>query len=167
MAVDGLDDVRSPFGVLSDPAHDDIAAARRRVRKYRCPETAARVVAKLNFGFWNSLPAKRYEATLWTCYLRLAFPNLQPQRRAAVHRALDEMLSVRNRIARHEAIHNRDLTADMSTIYRPLDWIGADARAWAVSLSRRQSIVAADPSREDTLFVSEVGSRIPGSRDGN
>jgi hypothetical protein len=135
-----------PLGVLSDLAHDDIAAARRRVRKLRRPETPGRVVAELNFGFWKFLLAKRYEATLWTGYLRLAFPNLQPQRRAIVYRALDQMHTVRNRIAHHETIHRRDLTADMLTIYRLLDWIDADVRSWAVSLSRLQHIAASDPS---------------------
>jgi DnaJ-domain-containing protein 1 len=135
-----------PLDVLSDLARDDIAAARRRVRKLRRPETPGRVVAELNFGFWKYLLAKRYEATLWTGSLRLAFPNLQPQKRAVVHRALDEMHTVRNRIAHHEAIHCRDLTADMLTIYRLLDWIDRDVCAWAVSLSRLQPIVASQPS---------------------
>ncbi len=134
-----------PLGVLSAPARDDIAA-RRRVRKLRRPETPGRVVAELNFGFWKFLLAKRYEATLWTGYLRLAFPNLQPQRRAVVYRALDEMHTVRNRIAHHESIHSRDLAADIVTIYRLLDWINTGVRAWAVSLSRVQSIVASHPS---------------------
>jgi hypothetical protein len=135
-----------PLGVMSDLAHDDIAAARRRVRKLGRAETPGRVVAELNFGFWRFLLTKRYEATLWTGYLRLAFPNLQPQKRAAVYLALDKMHTVRNRIAHNETIHSRDLTADMLTIYRLLDWIDADVRAWAVSISRLQPIIASRPS---------------------
>ena len=135
-----------PLGVLSDLAHDDIAAARRRVRKLRRPETPGRIIAELSFGFWKFLLAKRYEATLWTGYLRHAFPNLQPQNRATVYRALDELHTVRNRIAHHEPIHNRDLTADTLTIYRLLDWIDHDVRAWAVTLSRLQPIIAARPN---------------------
>lgn len=135
-----------PLGVLSGLAHEDIAAARRRVRKLRRPETPGRVVAELSFGFWKFLLAKRYEATLWTGYLRHAFPNLQPQSRTVVYRALDELHTVRNRIAHHEPIHSRDLTADTLTIYRLLDWIDADVRAWAVSLSRLQPIIAARPN---------------------
>jgi len=135
-----------PLGVLSDLAHEDIAAARRRVRKLWRPETPGRVVAELSFGFWKFLLAKRYEATLWTGYLRHAFPNLQPQSRAVVYRSLDELHTVRNRIAHHEPVHSRDLTADMLTIYRLLDWIDADVRAWAVSLSRLQPLIAARPN---------------------
>ncbi len=134
-----------PLGVLSDLAHEDIAAARRRVAKLRRPETPGRVIAELNFGFWKFLLAKRYEATLWTGYLRHGFPNLQPQSRAVVYRALDDLHTVRNRVAHHEPIHSRDLTADTLTIYRLLDWIDADVRAWAVTLSRLQPIIAARP----------------------
>ncbi len=116
--------------MLSEFAREDIAGARRRVRKLRRPETPGRVVVELNFGFWKFLVAKRYEATLWTGHLRRAFPNLQPQNRATVYRALDELHTLRNRIARHEPIHTRDLKADAVTIYRPLDWIDNDVRAW-------------------------------------
>jgi hypothetical protein len=135
-----------PLGVLSDLAHDDIAAARHRVRKLRRPEKPGRVVAELNFGFWKYLLAKRDEATLWTGHLRRAFPKLQPQKRAVVCRALDELHTLRDKIAHHEPIHSRDLAADTLTIYRLLDWIDADVRAWAVSLSRLQPRIGAHPS---------------------
>lgn len=85
-------------------------------------------------------------ATLWTGYLRHAFPHLQPQSRATVYGALDELHTVRNRIAHHEPIHSRDLTADTLTIYRLLDWMDHDVRAWAVMLSRLQPIIASRPS---------------------
>jgi hypothetical protein len=136
-----------PLGVLSDLAHEDIAAARRRVQKLRRPETSGRVIAELNFGFWKFMLARRYEATLWTGHLRHGFPNLQPQSRTVVYQALDELHALRNRIAHHEPIHGRDLTADAWTIYRLLDWIDHDVRAWAVSLSRLQGIIAVRPSR--------------------
>jgi hypothetical protein len=135
-----------PRGVLSGFAREDIAAARRRVRKLHRPETPGRVVAELNFGFWRFLLAKRYEATLWTGHLRHAFPDLQPQSRVAVYRALDELHTLRNRIAHHEPVHSRDLTADTVTIYRLLDWINHDVRAWAVTLSRLAPVIAMRPT---------------------
>jgi hypothetical protein len=135
-----------PLGVLSDVAHEDIAAARYQVRKMRRPETPGRVIAELNFGFWKYLLAKRYEATLWTGYLRHAFPDLQPQRRITVFNALDELHGLRNRVAHHEPIHRRNLTEDMLTLYRMLDWINAGVREWAVKLSRLQSVIATKPT---------------------
>lgn len=135
-----------PGRVLSEFARKDIAAARRRVRKLRRPETPGRVVAELNFGFWKFLLAKRYEATLWTGHLRHAFPNLQPQNRATAYRALDELHRLRNRIAHHEPVHTRDLKADALTIYRLLDWIDHDVRTWAVTLSRLSPVIAVRPT---------------------
>lgn len=142
VAGDWYDD---PGGVLSEFAHRDIAAARSRVRKLRRPETSGRVVAELNFGFWKFLLARRYEATLWTGQLRHAFPNLLPQRRVTVYRALDELHGLRNRIAHHEPVHRRDLAGDARAIYRVLDWIDADVHLWAVTLSRLEPILAARP----------------------
>lgn len=134
-----------PLSVLSDLAREDISAARRRLRKRQHPETPGRVVAELNFGFWKFLLARRYEATLWTGYLRHAFPNLRPQSRMVVYHVLDELHTVRNRIAHHEPVHGRDVFADTLAIYRLLDWIDRDVRVWAVRLSRLSSVVAARP----------------------
>ncbi len=135
----------NPLGILSVQAVDDIAAARYRVAKLRRGESPGRVIAELNFGFWKFLLARRYEATLWTGYLRHAFPNLRPQNRATVHSALDTLHTLRNRIAHHEPIHKRDLSANMLTIYRVLDWIDPDVRAWAVSVSRLQPLIIGRP----------------------
>lgn len=134
-----------PLGVLSVQATDDIGAARNRVVKLRRGESPGRVIAELNFGFWKFLLARRYEATLWTGYLRHAFPNLRPQNRATVYGALDALHTLRNRIAHHEPIHKRNLSTDMLTIYRVLDWIDPEVRAWAIGLSRLQPLITARP----------------------
>ncbi len=135
-----------PLHVFSDQARKDIDVARDRVNRLGRPQTVGRVVAELGFGFWKFLLAKRYEATLWTGHLRHAFPNLRPQTRVTAYRALDRLHTLRNRIAHHEPIHRRDLVADSLTIYRLLDWIDADVRAWAVALSRLQPVLAARPN---------------------
>lgn len=140
-----------PLGVLSSQAADDIAAARHRVAKMRRGESPGRVIAELNFGFWRFLLARRYEATLWTGYLRQAFPNLRPQSRVVVYHSLDALHTLRNRIAHHEPIHKRDLSADMLTIYRVLDWIDPNVRAWAITLSRLQPLITARPQLSQIL----------------
>jgi len=133
-------------GVLSNHAPKDIAAARHRLRTLRRQEVPGRVVAELGFGFWRFLLAKRYEATLWTGYLRHAFPNLHPQNRAVVYQALDRLHTVRNRIAHHEPVHGRDLATDAMTLSRLLGWIDADVKVWATAQSRLGSILAAHPA---------------------
>jgi hypothetical protein len=134
-----------PLSLLSTEALDDVAKARYRVRALGRPEIPGRVIAELNFSFWKFLMARRYEATLWTGYLRHAFPHLQPQSRHVAYAALDSLHVLRNRVAHHEPIHRRDLTADMLTIYRVLDWIDPNVRAWAISVGRVQTVLAQRP----------------------
>lgn len=135
-----------PAKVLSHQAHTDIRKARHRVvHRLRRTETAGRVVAELDFGFWKFLLASRYEATLWTPRLRHAFPELRPQRRSTVYDAVDALHTLRNRIAHHEPVHQRDLTVDMLTIYRLLGWVDPDVRSWATAISRLAPILAARP----------------------
>lgn len=136
-----------PLHRLSGHARDDIDTARRRVRRLRYHETPGRIVAELNFGFWKFLLTKRYEATLWTPYLRHAFPNLLPRRRATVYESLDVLHTIRNRIAHHEPIHRRDLVADALTIDQVLDWIDRDVGAWAATFSRLSSVIALRPGK--------------------
>ena len=117
-------------------ALSDIALARKRASRPGRYETPGRIVAELNFGFWKYILAKRYEATLWTPALRHGFPGLEPKQRSVVFSAVSELHTLRNRIAHHEPIHQRDLLADLLTTYRLLDWISVDTRKWAVTFSR-------------------------------
>lgn len=52
---------------------------------------------------------------------------------------------MRNRIAHHEPIYQRVLHDDALTIYRLLDWIDADVRAWALANSRVRVALDAKP----------------------
>jgi hypothetical protein len=132
-------------GILSAEALQDISKAKDRIHRQRHAETPGRVIAELNFGFWRFLLASRYESSLWTPCLRRAFPELTPQRRTTVYEPLDQLHTLRNRIAHHEPIHTRDLRADMLSIYRILNWISPDVRAWAVNLSRIKMTIAQRP----------------------
>ena len=107
----------------------------------------SRVVSELPFGFWKYLLSKRYESSLWTQCLRHAFPGLQPQRRSLVFSSVHESHVLRNRIAHHEPIFNRDLRADSQRIFSVLEWIDVTPSIWARSLSRVESIWAERNSR--------------------
>lgn len=134
-----------PLTVFSQEASDDIAKARWRVRNLGRPETPGRVIAELNFSFWRYLLARRYEATLWTAHLRHAFPHLQPQSRQIALDSITSLNELRNRVAHHEPIYRRDLQSDMLTIFRVLEWIEPDVRAWAMTLTRLPAVVASRP----------------------
>lgn len=134
-----------PRGLLSPEALQDIDRARERVTRQDRPETPGRVVAELNFGFWRYLFAGRYEATLWTPALRHAFPNLRPQRRAAIADTTGRLHRLRNRIAHHEPIHRRNLARDATAIDTLLGWIDSEVLQWARSRSRLAAVLESRP----------------------
>lgn len=64
-----------------------------------------KVIAELSFGFWRSLTTATHEKSLWVPYLHSAYPK--GTRRTAVDRGLNDINTVRNRIAHHEPIFDR------------------------------------------------------------
>lgn len=133
-------------GLFTGVALRDISIARNRASRPGRIETPGRVVAELNFGFWKYILAKRYETTLWTPSLRHGFPGLVLQQRSIVFDAVAELHTLRNRIAHHEPIHQRNLAQDLLTTYRLIEWISPDTREWAVSFSRIQNCINSVPS---------------------
>jgi hypothetical protein len=119
-----------PRRVLDPRGHADIAKARDRVRRSGRPETPGRVVAELPFGFWRYLLAARYEQTLWTPALRHAFPHLQPRRRRSIAEPIERLHQLRNRIAHHEPIHHRNLSADHGDMLVIVSAICPYTRSW-------------------------------------
>lgn len=91
------------------------AQMQRRVRKAREFRTRTRkpslhddIVSELSYGFWRDMLSKSQMHTLWVPALHRSFPNLvgnPSQVRNAVHHTF----ILRNRIAHHEPIHQRDL----------------------------------------------------------
>lgn len=62
-----------------------------------------KVVAELTFGFWTDLAARGYHWTLWQPCLSAAFPYGRLAR-PIIHRRLEDLRYLRNRIAHHEPI---------------------------------------------------------------
>jgi hypothetical protein len=124
-----------PAGVLDGRRHEDLAAARDRLRREGKTETPGRIVAELNFGFWRFLLAHRYQTVLWAPALRLAFPHLQPRRLDLVYDPVQRLNKLRNRIAHHEPIHPLDLHALHGDLLRIVGYIDPAAEAWLSTLS--------------------------------
>jgi hypothetical protein len=105
------------------------------------------VVANLTLGFWTSLLANRYHERLWEPAVKNAFPHLVG-RRGALQQDLDGLRRVRNRIAHHEPIFNRDLAVDHQTVLGVLAMIEPRARDWLEHDSRIEQVLA---SRSETV----------------
>ena len=109
--------------------------------------SAGHIVANLTLGFWTSLLANRYHQRLWEPAIKKAFPHLKG-RRGALQQDLEALRRLRNRIAHHEPIFNRDLATDHETVLSVLAMIEPAARAWLTSNSRIIPVLAA---RADTV----------------
>lgn len=135
-----------------DPLHlfdsyrtDDVQAAHGRLARAGKADTHGRVIAELPFGFWRFLLSGRYQTTLWAQALRHAFPGLQPQSRAVVYGIVDDLGTLRNRIAHHEPIHHLDLAKRHADLLQLAAYIDPGVGAWVDSVSRVATVLAARP----------------------
>lgn len=102
-----------------------------------------KLVAELPFGFWWSLLADEYNRRLWQPALQHAFDG--PVRRRTLHAGLDDLRRLRNRIAHHEPIHNRDLEADFARVLDISSRIGSALGGHVAATSRVPALLAASP----------------------
>jgi len=138
-------------GAHGGRALDDIATARRRATRGGVPESHGKVMAELSFGFWRYLCTKPYLTSLWVPALANAFPNHaaagDPR---GVRRDVDDRVQrvwfLRNRIAHHEPIHERNLALDNTNLREKLcQWMCADTHAWVASKSRWPTVQGKRP----------------------
>jgi len=87
------------------------------------------IISELPFGFWRYLLSSKYEATLWTPYLRHSFPHFSGSPNQ-IRRAMERLHTLRNRIAHHEPIFHRNLNRDRDDCLRILSWIDAKSKVW-------------------------------------
>ena len=135
-----------PAGILDEHRHEEIATARERLRKGGKAETAGRVVAELNFGFWRFLLDKRYQPILWAQALRHAFPNLTPADRRVVYGPVVRLNEFRNRIAHHEPIHRLNLRRHHEEMLEIVDLVDHDVASWIEDLSRVPHVLSTRPA---------------------
>lgn len=83
--------------------------------------TAGKVIPELKFAFWQRMFTSRNDSRLWTPYLRTNFPNFPANMetndcRDWMFKTLDNIRTLRNRIAHHEPIFARNLNDDFSDV---------------------------------------------------
>lgn len=106
------------------------------------PELSGRVVAELSLGFWSKLLSESYHVILWAPALKGAFPNA---RRAKLHSSVEDLMRLRNRIAHHEPIHDRDLQQAYSNLPRLSERIVPGLELWIADTSRIPSTLLQRP----------------------
>ena len=100
----------------------------------------------MSFGFWCGLLSHNYAGTLWRTILYQAFPY-SDRNRVTVVGAVERCRLLRNRIAHHEPVYDRDHVEDQQTALAIVGWISPKARAWVESNSRVPEALDGRPDR--------------------
>lgn len=109
------------------------------IREFKVPRDTVptgSIVAELKFAFWVSLLGKRYDATLWRQALFRAFLPGGGTKRSMVHNRMNALRRLRNRIAHHEPIFERDLQATHNEIIEAIRWMCPHTSQWINAQSR-------------------------------
>lgn len=138
----------NPAARLSSYEIGRVGKAKSIIARARKPVDPPHVVAELSFGFWVSLlgpgPKASYEMQLWRPALHKAFPHTRLPRKE-VHKPLNYLRTLRNRIAHHEPIFRRHLEADYRNIIEVIEWICPDTAAWVEHHNAFRETMAAKP----------------------
>lgn len=122
----------------------DLQSARRKA------VTTGKVIPELKFVFWQKMFTGRYDDRIWNHHLRRALPGLNPAQsipvlRKAIFSDLEQLRSLRNRIAHHEPIFTRSLANDYAKILELVTHRCAVTAAWLNANQRATTVIAAKP----------------------
>jgi len=112
--------------------------------------TMGKVVAELNLVFWERMFTRRHDSRIWSGRVNPLFENAPAeysakQIRAAIHDDLRQIRGLRNRIAHHEPIFSRELSADYETIYRLMLWRSAITSEWMNDIQTVTKLISERP----------------------
>jgi abortive infection bacteriophage resistance protein len=95
------------------------------------PITVSDVVASVSFGFWTDILHFEMYDELWRQCTHKAFPN-RPKgtKRNTIAPIVKRLKDLRNRVAHHEPIWNRDLIKEHDAIIDLIAWIDPITSDW-------------------------------------
>lgn len=112
--------------------------------------TTGKVIPELKFVFWQKMFTGRFDQRLWIPHLLHIFPNLPaqktiPQHRKGIYNDLDQLRSLRNRIAHHEPIFSRNLQNDYQKIVELVSYRCASTANWLDQKHTALHVIQARP----------------------
>lgn len=137
----------APTFELTDWGQDEVRKAKTKLQRMGKSNTAGRVVAELQFGFWTSLFEAHYEQR--TSFLPRGIKGVFPHMPKSLHKRkerkndLERIRALRNRVFHHERIvHWTDLDAQHDLILNVIGWISPSLRQVTEALERFDSVRA-------------------------
>ncbi len=121
-----------------------VAEATQKLTVQRKTITADKIVAELNFGFWNRLFNRNYTSLLWKP-LRLIFKNTPKhlRQRDTISDALYRIRTLRNRIYHYEPIFGnlQDIESQYNEMLIFITWIDNDLPKLLTDIDRFNNIL--------------------------
>ncbi|HEX5360225.1 MAG TPA: hypothetical protein VFW49_03940 [Fluviicoccus sp.] len=89
----------------------------------RSSSSTGKVIPELKFVFWQKMFTSRYDERIWDAQLRRVLPNMSQinsvaELRLEIYKDLEQLRKLRNRIAHHEPVFNRNMADDYARIRR-------------------------------------------------
>jgi len=156
--------------MLLEHEAEKVARAKERLGADRPSQTEGHLIAQLDFGFWVALCRDPYSdwraegPRLWPRLLDLAFRKRPAHvaTRSGIHQRFDPIRQLRNRIAHHQPIWDRDYLAWHEYVLESLAWMSpklADAvRAMSIAPRTFADGSGAYRLRAETLLGTGPGS---------
>lgn len=94
------------------------------------------IVSELKYAFWVGLLGQGYDDNIWRKTLFEGFAVGGRRKRSVVHGRFNAIRRLRNRIAHHEPIFQRDLPKLFDEIVEAVGWMCSDTAAWTMHVSR-------------------------------
>lgn len=112
--------------------------------------TSGKVVAELNFIFWEKMFTARHDCKLWNQHLLKAFPCAPEfedveKMRKRLHKDISDIRALRNRIAHHEPIFTRNISADYKKMRMLIEWRDTVAAQWMDDFERVNLLISQKP----------------------
>lgn len=112
-------------------------------------ETTEQAICELPFVFWRGFFTVRFDDEIWKKHWAVALPNAKhadlQAMRTEVFENLEKIRKLRNRIAHHEPIFNRNPQGDYKRIIKIISYCSQDTADWVKSCQRIDELLKIKP----------------------
>jgi hypothetical protein len=112
--------------------------------------TTGKVIVELKFVFWESIFTARHDADIWDGHIKSVFPNADPaastaELRFKIRGELETIRRLRNRLAHHEPIFDRNIADELERMLKLVELRSASTAQWVRDLEQVSSVLAEKP----------------------
>jgi hypothetical protein len=113
--------------------------------------SVGKVIPELKFVFWQTLFTQRFDHRLWQPHLKTVLPYVDtaksvPELRQLIYTELEQLRKLRNRIAHHEPIFQRNLIDDLQKAYELIAFRCPVTAQWMDGNQQAKQFIAIKPN---------------------